>query len=258
MLHVCLWGNRFDLSNYTVGAQVEGGLNLRAERDNILIDHTGAAWDLLSSRVDQVHFVNDNVGVDMLADLALADFLLAEGMTRQVTLHLKDHPFFVSDAMPKDALATVSLLRSSANRGLAHLGARLHSHLEMGRLVLKDDPFWTTCLMFFQMPQALQAELAHSALVVIKGDVNYRRLLSDRHWPHTARMEDVAEYFPASFLVLRTMKGEIAVGLKPGQADELASQDQTWMINGKRGIIQLVQAGGSQLSSSPYQRPHAN
>lgn len=252
LLHVCLWGNRFDLSNYTVGAQVGGGLALREEWDNILIDHTCAAWDLVASGLDQVHFINDNVGVDVLADLALADFLLTQGLAGQVVSCLKGYPFFVSDAMPKDVHSTVSLLRSASDARVQQLGKRLHSHLETGRLSLKEDPFWTTCLMFRHMPQALREELARSDLVVIKGDVNYRRLLGDRHWPHTTPMEGIAAYFPTPFLVLRTMKGEIAVGLEPGQAEALTALDPTWMVNAKRGIIQLVQRIGSGPISSSW------
>jgi len=75
---------------------------------------------------------------------------------------------------------------------------------------------------------------------VVKGDVNYRRLLDDRHWPHDARMEDIACYFPAPFVTLRTLKGEIMVGLQPGQAETLQAEDPEWLINGKRGVIQLV------------------
>ena len=50
----------------------------------------------------------------------------------------------------------------------------------------------------------------------------------------------MADYFPLPFLVLRTLKGEIMVGLEPGQAEALAAKDTTWLINGKRGIVQLV------------------
>jgi len=94
--------------------------------------------------------------------------------------------------------------------------------------------------------------------------VNYRRLLDDRHWPHTRRLEEIADYFPTPFLVLRTLKGEIMVGLSPGQAETLTAKDPTWLINGKRGIIQLVtgttlRAGAtfaiaSGDSSTPFSR----
>ena len=241
LLHSCLWGNRADLSNYTVAMQVRGGLAAREERQHILIDHTDEVGKLLASGLPRVDFVNDNVGLELLNDLALADLLLVQGMAREVVFHLKDRPFFVSDAMPQDARATVALLRASPDAAVRELGARLHEHLAAERLLLKDDSFWTSCLMFRQMPPSLRAELERSDLVILKGDVNYRRLLDDRHWPHTTRLEEVADYFPAPFLVLRTLKGEIMVGLEPGQAEALAAEDPTWLINGKRGIIQLVE-----------------
>jgi hypothetical protein len=81
--------------------------------------------------------------------------------------------------------------------------------------------------------------------VILKGDVNYRRLLDDRHWPYTTRIEQATDHFPAPFLVLRTLKGEIVVGLEPGQGEVLTTQDPTWLINGKRGIIHLKRASGS-------------
>ena len=91
-----------------------------------------------------------------------------------------------------------------------------------------------------QFPPTLQEWLAGADLVILKGDVNYRRLLSDRHWPHTTSIEHIVAYFPASLLVIRTLKGEIIVGLEPGQAEGLSNTDPTWLINGKRGLVQLV------------------
>jgi hypothetical protein len=53
----------------------------------------------------------------------------------------------------------------------------------------------------------------------------------------------VTGYFPTSFVALRTLKGEIMVGLGPMQAEKLSREDPTWLINGKRGIIQMVKKG---------------
>ncbi len=232
-LHSCLWGNRADLSNYTIREQAQGGVATHRERHNILIDHTEQVAGLLSAGVGRVDFINDNAGLELLFDLALADFLLRQGWTRKVVFHLKNRPFFVSDAMPQDVSQLAALLPAEP------LGGRLEQHLASGRLLLEEDPFWTTGLMFDQMPASLRQELSSSDLVIIKGDVNYRRLLSDRHWPYDTEMDSVANYFPAPFLVLRTLKGEIVVGLAPGQAEALAEEDPTWLINGKRGIVQL-------------------
>jgi hypothetical protein len=142
--------------------------------------------------------------------------------------------------MPADARRTLDLLKAVPDPGLQALRARLDEELSDGRLVFDSDPFWTSWFMFRDMPAHLKQHLAAAGLVLVKGDVNYRRLLDDRHWPPTTRMEAVCAYFPAPFVALRTLKGEILVGLQPGQAQALQAEDPTWLINGKRGVIQLV------------------
>lgn len=240
LLHSCLWGNRTDLSNFTVQTKAHGGLAAHQERHLILIDHTQRVRELLSGVVPRVDFICDNVGSDLLFDLALADFLLCQGWAHEVHLHLKTQPFFVSDAMPVDARLTIDRLQHAPDAPMYTWGRRLAEYQAAGRLVLDTDPFWTTFLMFRQLPLHLREGLAAAGLVLVKGDVNYRRLLDDRHWPHIARLEDICAYFPAPFVALRTLKGEIMVGLPAGQAEVLQGEDPTWLINGKRGIIQLV------------------
>jgi len=240
LLHSCLWGNRADLSNFTVTEKGRGGLTAHEERHLILIDDTEGIRKLLSSGVSRVDFICDNVGSDLLFDLGLTDFLLEQGWVKEVHLNLKNQPFFVSDAMPVDAILTINSLQKSPDAAMRDWGRRLEKNLADGRLILETDPFWTTCLMFRQMPDHLRQSLSRSAIVLIKGDVNYRRLLDDRAWVHTTHMEEVCSYFPAPFATLRTLKGEIMVGLETGQAEELQAKDPTWLINGKRGVIQLV------------------
>ncbi len=240
LLHSSLWGNRADLSNLTMTEQAQAGLATRDERHLLLIDDTAAVHDRLAGGVQRVDFICDNVGLDSIFDLALADFLLSEGWAKQVVLHLKDRPFFVSDAMAADIEIVIAAMAQRAEPGLRALADRLTDALAAGRLVLQTAPFWTTFRMFSDLPAGLAADLAQSDLVVVKGDVNYRRLLGDRHWPHATRMEEVTGFFPAPFVALRTLKGEIMVGLAPGQAAQIAAEDPEWLVNGKRGVIQLV------------------
>lgn len=241
LLHSCLWGNRADLSNESVRLAVQGGLAAQEERHNILIDHSEETYRWISGGLERVDFASDNVGLDLLYDLALSDLLLGQGWVGQIRLHLKAQPFFVSDAMPQDLQATLVSLGSSPNHGLRGLSDRLRACLEAGSLVLRADPFWTTYLMFHQFPAALRTDLSGSGLVILKGDVNYRRLLDDRHWPHTTPLQEIAGAFPAPLLVLRTLKGEIQVGLAPGQAEALSAQDPDWLINGQRGLVHFCQ-----------------
>jgi hypothetical protein len=252
-IHSALWGNRADLSNFTIEDTDRNGWTTQGERDNILIDDTAKIEALLSSKVERVAFINDNAGADVLFDLALSDFLLTQGWVKQIIFHLKNQPFFVSDAMPEDIHRLISILMEVNNPTAEQnqdvpidsetqaLGKRLLDHFQSESLILKEDPFWTSPFMFRQMPPHLVDELGQSDLVILKGDVNYRRLLDDLHWDHTAKMEDITTYFPVPFATLRTLKGEIMVGLQPGQAASITEVDPTWLINGKRGIIQFIQ-----------------
>jgi hypothetical protein len=236
LLHASLWGNRTDLS-YNVAAQVGRSRRVEDERSNLLVDDTERVWVHLTQKPRRLCIITDNAGTELLMDLALADFLLSEGLATQILLHLKPQPFFVSDAMPDDVTAGLEALR--AGGGAAHdLAKRVWAHLESKRLELRTHWLYATSLFYFQLPDDLRTELAGMDLVILKGDVNYRRLVGDVHWPPTTPFERATAYFPAALVSLRTMKAELIVGLSPGEAERLRGQDPEWMVNGRRGLIQ--------------------
>ena len=245
ILHSCLWGNRADLSHASAIVPAPAGLTAREEQRHIIVDHTRDVREILAVGLQRVDFANDNVGLDLLFDLVLTDFMFAQGWVEKVVFHLKDRPFFVSDAMPKDVRATLALLDAASDAGVRGLGERLSDNLATGRLALTNDStiaghFWASSLMFRRLPPPLRVNLARSNLTILKGDVNYRRLLDDRRWSYTTPLEIAAGYFPAPLLALRTLKGEIMVGLEAGQAQALAADDPNWLTNGRRGVVQLV------------------
>ena len=240
MLLACLWGNRADLSNLSKEFRAHAGLGTSQERHLLLVDDSSALLERLRRGLERVDFVNDNAGMELFFDLAMADFLLHSGWAEQVTFHLKDRPFFVADAMPADLHASVAMLTKAPQAPAQGLGVRLAGYLADGKLRLACEPFWTTCLMLRRLPQPLLDELSRAELVIFKGDVNYRRILDDRHWHFTTRMPQVSAFLPLAFASLRTLKGEMVVGLQPGQAEALSAEDPAWLINGKRGVIHFI------------------
>jgi len=241
LLHACLWGNRVDLSNLTVTEEVRRRQGM-IERENLLIDDSPKVIQVfLRCPPPQIAFINDNVGIELGFDLCLADFLLRNNWVEKITFYLKPYPFFVSDAMPKDLLETVQALAGASVSSLRLLGVRLRDALASGSLSLSAERFWASPYHFCEMPNSLLEKISRFDLMVSKGDVNYRRLLSDRHWPYTTPIEEIVNYFPTSLLILRTLKGEIIVGLNPGQAEEIEAEDPAWLINGKRGLIQYIE-----------------
>lgn len=235
-----LWGNRADLSNIGTRDDVDADDERRSE--HILVDHGQRLWELFAQgQVRHLDVVADNAGAELLSDLGLIDLLLSEELVQRVRLHLKGQPFFVSDAMPSDLEDTLAALKQDIQPTLAALGARLVDHVAAERICWQTHPFWTKCLHYPQLPDDLRTTLAEADLLMLKGDVNYRRLLSDAHWPPTARLEAITSYMPASFVTLRTLKAEIIVGLAPGQAEALSRRDPEWRINGDWGVIHLVE-----------------
>jgi hypothetical protein len=191
----------------------------------------------LRQKPRRVCIITDNAGTELLMDLALADFLLGQDLAVQIFLHLKPQPFFVSDAMPDDVDAGLEALDAGGDSARA-LRIRLRAHLETGRLELHTHWLYATSLFYFELPEDLRATLAGFDLVILKGDVNYRRLVGDLHWPPTTPFEHATAYFPARLVALRTMKAELIVGLPAGEAERLREQDPEWMVNGQRGLIQ--------------------
>jgi len=256
-LYRSLWGNRADLSNIAV----QQGTRAAADHDPaaLLVDHGRDACSLFAGgRVRRLDVACDNGGMELLSDLGLVDALLGRGLVREVRLHLKPQPYFVSDAMIPDCQETIRALRRGADAALRGLGERLAGYLQTGALGLRTDPFWATSHFFRRLPAGLRAEMSGADLLLLKGDVNYRRLLEDRHWPPTTRLEAVAGHMPAPFLALRTLKAELIVGLREGEAERLDAEDPDWRINGRRGVVHLVgepmrgaRRGGNPASAGP-------
>ncbi len=237
LLLCALWGNRADLTFADMAQTAYAGL-ASGETHSLLLDHRPAVAAALAGSVGRVDFINDNAGLELLFDLALADFLLTEGLAGTVRFHLKSQPFFVSDAMIADVEEALRRLR--AHPDLAALAQRLDGHLAAGRLVLCAEPFWVSAYGFEALPPALRTELAGAALVFIKGDANYRRLLDDRAWPASASLASLTRYFPARYVAIRAVKAELIVDIGEETAARLRERRPDWMTSGEYGVICVV------------------
>ncbi len=243
LLYFALWGNRADLSLWPINEEEseETRQEIHLEQTHILVDDTSRLAERIAS-FDKVRIdiIADNAGFELVCDLCLADFLLASQAAGIIHLHLKPDPTFVSDATIKDVRDTLEVLAADGDKEVQSLAYRLQNYITEGRLLCRDDYFWTAPLVFWEMPEELRSELAQSSLIFIKGDANYRRCLGDRKWSYTTPFEDIVCYFPAPFAALRTLKSEVAAGLKLEQVETLNQEDPQWLTNGQWGVIQFV------------------
>jgi uncharacterized protein with ATP-grasp and redox domains len=241
LLYFALWGNRVDLSLWSAFEDDRSRFDIQNQLAHILVNHAFQINELLTlSQGDRIDFVLDNAGFELVCDLCLVDLLLSSNLVNQVYLHLKPHPTFVSDAMIKDVHETTSFLAATSHEQVTSFAQRLEEHMASGHLVLSEDYFWTSPLAFWEIPNSLNNELTNASLIIVKGDANYRRLLGDRHWDITTSFADIVCYFPAPIVALRTLKSEVAVGLKSEFVEKVAKSDHSWLTNGQWGVIQFV------------------
>ncbi|MCC7445958.1 MAG: protein-glutamate O-methyltransferase family protein [Anaerolineae bacterium] len=234
LLQTALWGNRIDLS-YAASAAHGGAWGA----DDLLVDDRHAAVDVLLSKPGDVHFICDNAGTELAVDLALTDTLL-NGIADKVVFHLKLYPQFVSDSMPVDVLSFLDQMESGNHGEKPRLLAqRLRTAWLAGRWQLAPDLYWNSARFLWDMPSRLTRTFEQAALVIMKGDLNYRKAVGDALWPVDKSFAEILSYFPAPLLVLRTLKSDTVIGLPSGTDTQLYTVDKDWRINGKRGVIQF-------------------
>jgi len=228
-----LWGNQADLS-LSAGevAETKGGA-----LENLVSDRRSTALTLLKT-AKEVILVLDNHGLEVLCDLVFVDSILRL-TDASVVLHVKDAPVFVSDVTEKDVPEILDWLTLRA----PELAERLKGSMASKRLSVKAHGFYTGGKAFWELPEDLQADYAE-AVVVLKGDANYRRLLGDLHWPYDTDFVDYAKSWWKGFglICLRTMKSGVALDITPEEqrrVKELHPED--WLTSGTYGQVLAFQ-----------------
>jgi hypothetical protein len=236
LLHGSLWGNRADLGFRLSAA----GGDTRAAAPGLVADDSEALWSLLPpSGGGTLCLVADNAGRELVPDLLLVAHLLAHGHAERAVLHVKPHPYYVSDATTADVVDAVRRLTGAGGAAAAH-GRRLWDALAQGRLTVRAHPFFCAPLPYADMPGDLRAECAAATVTVVKGDLNYRRLVGDRWWPPVTPFAEVTAHFPGPVAALRTLKSDVVTGLDAGtEAALTAAGDQRWRTSGTHALIQV-------------------
>jgi Damage-control phosphatase ARMT1-like domain len=235
LLQAALWANRADLG-FAIGLEAAGSAELPSAA--LVADDSAAAVSSVHEGLDSVVVLADNAGRELLADLMLIDHLVAAGLAREVVLHLKPRPWFVSDATVADLVACLDRLRAAGGSAGAAAG-RLHAAIGDGRVAVRANWFSAQPFELRLMPPDLADDLAAASLVLVKGDLNYRRLVGDRRWDPATPLAAVTGYLPAPVLALRTLKSDVVVGLDPATASSLEESGGSWRTDGTHALVQL-------------------
>ncbi|KAK4051470.1 Hairy/enhancer-of-split with YRPW motif protein 2 [Microbotryomycetes sp. JL221] len=269
MVEICLWGNATDLSLLTslTHEDIKALQSVERGREFLLHNDMDIAWNhVRSSKNRRFDIILDNSGFELFSDLVFADWLVMSEYASEVVFHPKNIPWFVSDVVgAQDFAKTFQVLQdpgfftesasSDDQQALSEMVTRWHEHVDKGRFRLSVPPdfemgqpggeigdFWTSPFSFTELPTrapALLEELQKSALVIFKGDLNYRKLTSDAWWPTTTTFEEAIGPLRGQFpiLSLRTCKADVCVGLEPGKAEQLDRDEPKWRVNGRYAVV---------------------
>ncbi|MBB4981539.1 damage-control phosphatase ARMT1 family protein [Streptomyces nymphaeiformis] len=236
LLYASLWGNRAGLGfRVTAGEPAVADAAVAA----LVADHSATLWQLLPAGASAtVAVVADNAGRELIPDLVLIDHLLVHGHAERVVLHVKPDPYYVSDAMTADVVDCLRrLVEASGEAG--RIGGRLWKAMATGSLEVRTHPFFCAPLPYEEMPEDLRKEFAGAALAILKGDLNYRRLVGDRLWHPTVPFAGRTAHFPGAVAALRTLKSDVIVGLEQGTLDALERSGAVWRTSGTHALIQV-------------------
>jgi hypothetical protein len=232
-LLAALWGNRADLG-FRIGRNA-GVAEIEAQTD-LVVDHSAQLLTALRTSAEVI-IVTDNAGQELLSDLIFADHLLAADPSRTLQLHVKPHPYYVSDATANDTVACIDRLsRTPASSAIAK---RLIEAASVARFRINTHEFYCAPLSYDRMPDDLATQFARASLTIMKGDLNYRRLVGDRDWPPMTPFAQTTSYFPGPVAALRTLKSDVVVGLEKVTIETLDAASGQWRIDGTRAMIQL-------------------
>ncbi|KAB1977127.1 MULTISPECIES: damage-control phosphatase ARMT1 family protein [Streptomyces] len=231
LLHGSLWGNRADL-----GFRLAGTGSGTADGSRLVADDAEVLRSLFAGGT--LCLVADNAGRELVPDLLLVDHLLRHGRAGRTVLHVKPYPYYVSDATTADVLD--ALRRLTAAKGAAgEAGDRLWAAMSEGRLTVRAHPFSCGPLPYTDLPDDLRQEFAAADVTLLKGDLNYRRLIGDRLHPATTPFAAATAGFPGAVAALRTLKSDVVVGIAPAVEAALdAAEGDRWRTGGTHALIQ--------------------
>lgn len=269
-IDISLWGNATDLSLLAGNVSLEdiqslqGEKNRKKNEENILVNDLSQAWDHLlkkGSKEKRLDIILDNSGFELFADLIFSLFALDSGLANKIYLHSKQIPWFVSDVMPKDFDNLLQQLidpqfYNSLKSNENHLSAastvkeKISKYHESGQIIVKSHMFWTLDDKFWNIPKYgdLYDDLLNSDLIILKGDLNYRKLTGDVQWePTTSFVTSIQDLAKSKLpvLSLRTCKADVVVGLPEGLNEKLIAKYKSmgnekgefWSSSGKWAVI---------------------
>jgi hypothetical protein len=144
----------------------------------------------------------------------------------------------------KDAVLDIVSRYDEINTKIMAMGRRLMAYVDDERIIVDDDPFWTTDGYLEQIPDAIiRRHFQKSDLILFLGAFNFRRLNRDRYWKADKNplFQDIIPFSlrHLNIFVPRLIKAETLVGVPRERAIQLDAENPKWNETGGHGAFML-------------------
>ena len=186
-----------------------------------------------------IHIIVDNSGLELISDLILGACLINKGRAGKVVYHHNVLPIFVSDAVAADFEAAIESIKKIDTK----VGNKIEKMRKSGKMEFAPNAFWNMPFPFKEMPERLLCELnkENVGMVIIKGDLNYRRLVEDKKWRITKSIKSRVNYLERPILILRSLKSDTLLGIDGATVKRYDLAQPNWKITGDYGMIQFIE-----------------
>ena len=247
----CLNMNSIDLSQLEVNVK-------EFKKSNMPINDCKAFHNFITNELNVngepdggelvAHVITDNCGFELMSDILLGTYLLKSTRLTKVIYHVKRLPIFVSDTIMTDVDEAIGRLNSELE-GL--IGYKICDESQDRQVYECDtipdkqisfevDDCWHQEKLFKDVEQFLSWNTDETcALIIVKGDLNYRRLVGDFHWKSSEPIRDKVSYIKKPLLIIRSLKSNVILGVN--DEEKYSYNAPNWKISGQYGIIQWIE-----------------
>lgn len=236
-----------------------------------VLDNKDIFWESYVCNMRNAKRINilvDNFGIELLADIILGYyFVLRKGKQSSIEIvyHVNKLPIFVSDTYisdPDKCPSNISrndinllmhTLKSLANEGknvryielLDRIGNIINSKFVFSPNIFWNMPFKYGDLFTNKYKSLNNCNLDKTIftgtdLLIIKGDLNYRRLVGDKNYWPGKDISSLVKYVTAPVLIIRSFKSNVTLLGRNYKKFIRTNPEEDWQSNGRKGIIQFL------------------
>ena len=249
----CLNMNSIDLSQLEVNVKEFKNSNMPINDCSLFHEFIKNELGVINNNKDNkefvAHLITDNSGFELLSDILLGSYLLHATKLTKIVFHVKRLPIFVSDTIMSDVVDAFRVLNSKLNdctyfkiiNETADEQVYICESIPNKKLVFLVGDQWHRETLFQELSIFNKWNNDEScSLIIVKGDLNYRRLVGDNHWKVTESINDRVSYIHKPLLIIRSLKSNVVLGVDNERYKLYSDKVPNWKVSGDYGIIQFL------------------